>query len=114
MPKGSTPTFTRAPEEVRRSSYALVHADCRDVLSSIDDGIVALTHTSPPYNIKLSTGNGLKNGSGGKWPNAELLEGYDVHDDAMPHEEYVEWQRDCLRAMMRVLKPTGAIFYNHK
>ena len=70
--------------------------------------------TSPPYNIKNSTGNGLKNGSGGKWPNAKLINGYDSHDDAMPHDEYVEFQRDYLAAMMRVLKPSGAIFYNHK
>ena len=28
--------------------------------------------TSPPYNIKNSTGNGLKNGNGGKWPKAAL------------------------------------------
>ena len=28
-----------------------------------------------------------------------------------PYNEYVEWQRDCLRAMMRVLRDDGAIFY---
>jgi modification methylase len=32
----------------------------------------------------------------------------------MPHQEYVEWQRNCLVELMRVLKDTGAIFYNHK
>ena len=78
-------------------------------VSSVD-----LIVTSPPYNIKNSTGNGLRNGSGGKWPTAKLLEGYDEYDDTMPYPEYVEWQRECLTAMMRVLKPTGAIFYNHK
>ncbi|MDO5561854.1 MAG: site-specific DNA-methyltransferase, partial [bacterium] len=31
-----------------------------------------------------------------------------------PHAEYVEWQRKCLSEMMRVVKETGAIFYNHK
>ncbi|MCY3865107.1 MAG: site-specific DNA-methyltransferase [Chloroflexi bacterium] len=70
--------------------------------------------TSPPYNIKNSTGNGLKNGSGGKWPQAALIEGYANHNDALPHEDYVKWQRSCLKAMMRVLSETGAIFYNHK
>jgi modification methylase len=75
---------------------------------------VDLIVTSPPYNIKNSTGNGLRNGSGGKWPNAKLIQGYDVYDDTMPHEVYVEWQRVCLANMMRVLKPDGAIFYNHK
>lgn len=75
---------------------------------------VKLVVTSPPYNIKNSAGNGLKNGSGGKWPRAALQWGYDGHDDCMPHGEYVEWQRRCLAEMMRVLRHDGAIFYNHK
>ncbi len=31
---------------------------------------------------------------GGKWQNAALLNGYTDSDDAMPHEEYVTWQRN--------------------
>jgi len=30
------------------------------------------------------------------------------------YKDYVKWQRDCLGEMMRLLKPDGAIFYNHK
>jgi site-specific DNA-methyltransferase (adenine-specific) len=70
--------------------------------------------TSPPYNLRNSTGNGMKNGNGGKWSNAALMKGYENYDDNMPHELYVKWQRDCLTAMMRVLKNDGVIFYNHK
>jgi len=75
---------------------------------------IRLIVTSPPYNLKNSTGNGMKDGRGGKWPKAALIDGYDQHEDAMPHDEYVNWQRKCLKAMMRVLRPDGAIFYNHK
>jgi modification methylase len=75
---------------------------------------IGLVVTSPPYNLRNSSGNGMKDGRGGKWSNAQLLNGYDTHADAMPHEDYVAWQRDCLTAMMRVLRPDGAIFYNHK
>ncbi len=75
---------------------------------------IRLVVTSPPYNIKNSTGNGLKDGRGGKWPNASLQAGYDGHDDAMPHEAYIDWQRQCLAAMLDLLTPDGAIFYNHK
>lgn len=78
------------------------------------DESVRLIVTSPPYNIKNSTGNGLKNGSGGKWPKAALIDGYDVHDDCMPHRDYVAWQRECLTEMVRLLRPDGAVFYNHK
>lgn len=77
--------------------------------SSID-----LIVTSPPYNLRNSTGNGMIDGRGGKWANAALLNGYETHDDNMPHEEYIKWQKDSLNAMMRVLREDGAIFYNHK
>lgn len=70
--------------------------------------------TSPPYNLKNSTGNGMKDGRGGKWSRAALLNGYADYDDNMPHDAYVNWQRECLTEMMRLLKPDGAIFYNHK
>jgi modification methylase len=32
----------------------------------------------------------------------------------MPHDDYVQWQRAALTEMYRLLKPSGAIFYNHK
>ena len=83
-------------------------------MRGMPDEALKLVVTSPPYNIKNSAGNGLKNGNGGKWPKAALQNGYDGHDDCMPHEEYVEWQRRCIEEMMRILRPDGAIFYNHK
>lgn len=88
--------------------------DCIEILGQLPAQSVDLIVTSPPYNIKNSSGNGLSNGSSGKWPRATLINGYSGHDDAMPHQQYVQWQRDCLTAMMRVLAPDGAIFYNHK
>lgn len=88
--------------------------DCVELMNKIPEESVGLIVTSPPYNLRNSTGNGMKNGSGGKWENAQLIKGYKTHDDAMPHEEYVAWQRKCLKAMMRVLQNDGAIFYNHK
>lgn len=88
--------------------------DCIELMDKLPAQSIDLIVTSPPYNIKNSTGNGLKNGRGGKWPQAELIKGYANYNDAMPHDAYVEWQRRCLDAMMRVLKESGAIFYNHK
>jgi len=90
------------------------HGDCIQTMDKMPLGSVDLIVTSPPYNLRNSTGNGMKNGSGGKWSNAKLMKGYEAHEDNMPHEQYVEWQRDCLTSMMRVLKDDGAIFYNHK
>jgi len=56
----------------------------------------------------------MKDGRGSKWSSATLRDGYAHHSDNMPHEEYVAWQRECLAEMFRLIKPTGAIFYNHK
>lgn len=88
--------------------------DCLDTLRRMPAQSVDVVVTSPPYNIKNSTGNGLKCGRGGKWPNAELINGYDEYEDSMPRADYVRWQRECLLEMVRLLKPDGVIFYNHK
>ena len=88
--------------------------DCVKLMERMPVGSIGLVVTSPPYNLRNSTGNGLKDGRGGKWPKAELLNGYADHGDDMPYEEYVRWQRKCLHAMMRILREDGAIFYNHK
>jgi len=88
--------------------------DSIDVMKKFPDESIDLVVTSPPYNLRNSTGNGLKDGRGGKWSNAALINGYVTHNDAMPHEEYVKWQRAALTEMLRVIKEDGAIFYNHK
>lgn len=92
----------------------IICEDCLEIMKQIPTSSVDLIVTSPPYNIKNSTGNGLKDGRGGKWANAALQNGYSHYDDCMPHEDYVAWQRDCLKEMLRIIPETGAIFYNHK
>lgn len=92
----------------------IICGDAVSVMKQIPDGVVDLVITSPPYNLKNSTGNGMKDGRGGKWANAALQNGYSNHTDCMPHDEYVKWQRECLTEMMRVIPDVGAIFYNHK
>jgi modification methylase len=89
--------------------------DCLEVMARMPEKSIDLVVTSPPYNLRNSSGGGMANGSGGLWRNAALSNGYaDGNTDDMPYEQYVEWQRKCLTAMMRLLKDDGAIFYNHK
>lgn len=92
----------------------IICGDSFEVMKQIPDGKIDLVVTSPPYNLKNSTGNGMKDGRGGKWANAALQKGYSNYNDNMPHKEYVKWQRNCLTQMMRVINEDGAIFYNHK
>jgi modification methylase len=56
----------------------------------------------------------MKDGRGGKWSNAALLDGYSNYGDNMPNDEYAEWQRACISEMMRIISDDGALFYNHK
>lgn len=92
----------------------IIHGDALELMRQIPNNSIDLIVTSPPYNIKNSTGNGLKDGRGGKWANAKLQNGYGYYDDAMPYDKYVKWQRDCLTEMLRIIPEDGAIFYNHK
>jgi len=92
----------------------IICGDVLKVMKHIPDSSIDLIITSPPYNIKNSTGNGLKDGRGGKWANAGLQKGYSDYDDCVPHDEYVKWQRACLTEMLRIIPDDGAIFYNHK
>ena len=87
----------------------IICGDCITTMDAMPAESIDLVVTSPPYNLhKDKAGWGVGFHKNRKFTN------YDIHDDAMPWPEYVEWQRHTLTAMMRVLKPTGAIFYNQK
>jgi modification methylase len=108
----------------------IYHGRAEDVLPTLPP--VDLIFTSPPYNLGTSTGGGLparlghyRDGDGlgsrgatgrrlGKWGGGALANGYGIHDDAMPHDEYVAWQQSILRLCWDRLTEAGAIFYNHK
>jgi len=93
----------------------VICGDCLEVMRKIPDESVDLVVTSPPYNLKNSTGNGMKAVTKtGSWAGNPLQNGYAHYDDNMPYEQYVVWQKNCLREAMRLLKDNGAIFYNHK
>jgi len=92
---------------------------CGDVLTelrNLDDESVDVVITSPPYNLKNSTGNGMKDGRGSKWASADkgLREGYSKHNDSMSREDYINWMQEILTECFRVVKSDGAIFFNHK
>ncbi len=92
----------------------IICGDSIDEMKKMPAESIDLVVTSPPYNLKNSSGNGMKDGRGGKWANASLINGYSHYNDNMPHDEYAEWQRNCLNEMLRLIKEDGAIFYNHK
>ncbi len=90
--------------------------DALQIMKKIPDESIDLIVTSPPYNIRNTSGGGLSTigTKNSKWPIAALSKGYTEYDDSMPHEEYVKWQSRCLQEMFRIIPDDGAIFYNHK
>ena len=93
----------------------IIVGDSLEVLKTIPDESIELVVTSPPYNIRNSSGGGFRGTSKSyKWKNAALTDGYSDHSDDMPHEEYVAGQRAVLTELFRIIPDNGAIFYNHK
>jgi len=114
LPRHQRPPDSPSPPSCGPANGALLHGDCLEVMKRLPSASIKAVVTSPPYNLRNSSGNGMRDGRGGKWEQAALLRGYATHLDAMPHAAYVGWQRRCLAEMMRLLRPDGAIFYNHK
>jgi site-specific DNA-methyltransferase (adenine-specific) len=71
----------------------------------IPDNTVDLIVTSPPYNIGQKSGKGRV-----LWRGVD----YDSTNDEMPETEYQEWQVVVLSELLRVVRPGGSLFYNHK
>lgn len=91
----------------------IYNEDCLDTLKRMEDNSIDLVVTSPPYNkgwyYSDSANKDFRKGIG--W--ARKID-YDNYEDAMPPEEYEKWQRTILNECLRVLKPSGSIYYNHK
>ncbi len=63
--------------------------DCLDGLARLEPGSIDLAFADPPFNIGYS---------------------YDVYHDQRPTEEYLQWSRQWMAAVARVLKPTGTFW----
>lgn len=101
--------------DTNKDTLTLLNADCLEAMRQMADASVDLIVTSPPYNLLRNAISGGRSRAGSRLWKPTLGEtGYDGHDDDMPHEAYVAWQRECLTEMMRLIPDNGAIFYNHK
>lgn len=94
----------------------IAQGDSLEVMKTFPDESIDLVVTSPPYNLNIrKTTNSKTTNWKGKWNNSKLAStGYDSHDDKMPEKDYILWQNNILKEAYRLLKPDGAIFYNHK
>ena len=93
---------------------AIIHGDAVDRMRNMDRDQFDIVVTSPPYNMGLVPGG---NGRGMYRPGASnkagrFRDGYGVHSDALPQDEYDRWQRMALTEMWRVARL--GVFYNHR
>ena len=86
QPPRRRPVIDSLPPPSRgQAAGALLHGDCLEVMRRLPAGSIKAVVTSPPYNLRNSSGSGMRDGRGGKWEQAALLHGYATHQDAMPH-----------------------------
>ena len=66
----------------------IIQGDCIAHLQSLPPASVDLAFADPPFNIGYD---------------------YDVYDDSVEHQQYIDWSREWIAAVARVLKPNGEI-----
>ncbi len=65
------------------------HQDCIAGLKKVEDGTVDLAFADPPFNIGYD---------------------YDVYEDRLKREHYLDWSRQWTAEVVRVLKPEGTFW----
>jgi len=83
---------------------------CEEGLKLLADESVDLVVTSPPYNKGLYDKHTPHYTDVWKQRNIK----YEDFSDNLPRNIYVRQQIDMLKECIRILKPQGSIFYNHK
>jgi len=70
---------------------SIICADVLDGLSSIEDGDVSLTFSSPPYNVAIS---------------------YNSYEDNLSYDDYLKWLERVFSEVFRVTKNGGRLIVN--
>ena len=83
--------------------------DCLETLGRMEDNSIDLIITSPPYNKGWWSTNKLQP----SYTKTREIDYGPTFTDKMEPEEYEKWQRSILDECVRVIKPSGSIWYNH-
>jgi site-specific DNA-methyltransferase (adenine-specific) len=83
----------------------LILGDSLTELKKIESNLVDLVVTSPPYNKNYWLRNRHQKGK-------RIIE-YDEYHDSLEPQEYIKQQKEILDELVRIIKPTGSIYYNH-
>jgi len=83
----------------------LINGDSLIELKKIESNLVDLVVTSPPYNKNYWIRNRSDFG--------KRIIKYDEYHDSLEPKEYIKQQKEILDELVRIIKPTGSIYYNH-
>ncbi len=89
----------------------LILGDCLTEMRKIESNSINTIVTSPPYNKKGLSGGKVSPGNQ-VWKKFNI--DYSTYDDNLKEEDYQNWMVEVLNEMMRIIKPDGSIFFNHK
>lgn len=89
----------------------LILGDCLTEMRKIESDSINTIVTSPPYNKKGLSG-GKVNPGNQVWKKFNI--DYSTYDDNLSEDDYQMWMTEILNEMMRIIKPDGSIFFNHK
>lgn len=87
-----------------------IKGDTLEVLKTIGDDTFDTIITSPPYNKGYWSKNRNIN-NGFKTKSRRIT--YGSFDDKVSPEDYIQYHKAVMDELIRVLKDTGSIFYNH-
>ena len=91
----------------------IYNEDCLETMARIPDNSIDLIVTSPPYNKGFYANKNAKQSKVWNTLNGRKI-AYDSFSDDMFPEDYEEWQKAVISECIRILKPSGSLFYNHK
>lgn len=67
----------------------ILHGDCIELMLRLPDGSIDLAFADPPFNIGYE---------------------YDVYEDRMGYNQYLDWSRKWIAEVVRILKPDGTFW----
>lgn len=74
---------------MRETFNIIRQGDCIAAMNNLPAGIADLIFADPPFNIGYE---------------------YDVYEDSVEHQEYINWSIDWISAVYRILKPNGTFW----
>lgn len=77
---------------IKKYLNKIIQGDCLKILKKIPDNSVDMTFADPPFNLKKI---------------------YNHYEDSKEKQDYLSWCNDWMSEMVRVTKPTGAIFVHN-